>query len=53
MIKFSNNNSKYDLEERTAKFAERVIDFVRAIKLDAVNRRIVDQLVRSSKSNKS
>jgi len=36
---------KYDLEERTAKFAEEIIDFVRTIKQDAVNRRIIDQLV--------
>ena len=36
---------KYDLEERTAKFAENMIDLVRPIKQDAVNRRIIDQLV--------
>ena len=44
------NNKKYDLEERTAKFAESVIDFVRTIKQDPVNRRIIDQLVGSSGS---
>ena len=36
---------KYDLEERTVKFAEQVIDFVKTIKEDAVNRRIISQLV--------
>ncbi|KKU57247.1 MAG: S23 ribosomal protein [Parcubacteria group bacterium GW2011_GWA2_47_12] len=44
------NNGKYDLEERTAKFAECIIDFVRTIKQDAVNRRIIDQLVGSAGS---
>src|SRR3989338_5167775 len=41
---------KYDLEERTARFAEEIIDFVRTIKQDVVNRRIIDQLVGSSGS---
>jgi len=50
MTQFSNNTKQYDLEERTAKFAERVIDFVRTIKQDAVNRRIIDQLVGASGS---
>lgn len=45
MIQFSNETPKYDLEERTARFAEEVIDFVRTIKQGAVNRRILDQLV--------
>jgi four helix bundle protein len=41
---------KYDLEERTAKFAENVIDLVKSVKLSPVNNRIVDQLVGSSGS---
>lgn len=44
------SNNKYDLEERTAKFAEDIIDFVKTIKQDAVNRRIIDQLVGSAGS---
>jgi len=43
-----NNNKgskKYDLEERTAIFAEEIIDFVKTIKIDAVNSRIINQLV--------
>jgi len=43
MIEFSKD--RYDLEERTARFAETIIDLVRSIKVDAVNRRIIDQLV--------
>jgi len=33
---------KYDLEERTAKFGEAIIDLVRSIKVDAVNKRIIE-----------
>ncbi|MEK7124103.1 MAG: four helix bundle protein [Patescibacteria group bacterium] len=42
--------SKFDLEERTDVFAENVIDSVRSIKCDAVNTRIITQLVGSSGS---
>ncbi|MBI4653220.1 four helix bundle protein [Candidatus Kuenenbacteria bacterium] len=48
MIQLSNN--KFDLEERTAKFAEEVIDFVKIIKINAVNQRIINQLVGSAGS---
>lgn len=41
----------FDLEERTAKFGEAVIDFCRAIKQDAITRSIIDQLVRSGTSS--
>ncbi|MBI2023012.1 four helix bundle protein [Candidatus Giovannonibacteria bacterium] len=44
------SNQKFDLEERTAKFAEEIIDFVRTLSIDVVNRRIIDQLVGSSGS---
>lgn len=47
---FSNPPRKYDLEERTAKFAESIIEFVRTIPQDAVNRKIIDQLVGSAGS---
>lgn len=45
MNQLSNKNIKYDLEERTAKFAEDIIGFVRTIPQDAVNHRIIEQLV--------
>jgi len=47
MNQLSNKKEKhlYDLEERTAKFAEKLIDFLRTIKQDAINRRIIEQLV--------
>ncbi len=44
MNQFS-SNKKYDLEERTAKFAEEIIDFVKTIKENAINNRIISQLV--------
>ncbi len=42
--------SRYDLEERTARFGEAVIRFVRSLRLDQVSRVLVSQLIRSSTS---
>ncbi|MFH1048823.1 MAG: four helix bundle protein [Patescibacteria group bacterium] len=48
MIQFSNNkNKEYDLEERTAKFAENMIEFLKTIKRDDINRNIISQLARA------
>lgn len=41
---------EYDLEERTAKFGEDIIDFVRVIKKDEVNKPLISQIVRSATS---
>jgi four helix bundle protein len=41
---------EFDLEERTAVFAEEIIDLVRSIKIDAINSRIITQIVGSSGS---
>jgi len=41
---------KYDLEDRTAKFGEDVIEFCRNLKQDAISRPIISQLIRSSTS---
>lgn len=38
-------NGKYDLEERTALFGEKVIKFCREIPRSELTRRIIDQLV--------
>ncbi len=43
-------NSKYDLEERTAKFAERARSFVRKLPRTVTNYEDVKQLIRSSGS---
>jgi len=42
--------NNYDLEERTAKFGEDIIDLCRGIKQDVVTRPIISQLVRSGTS---
>ncbi|MCI0449948.1 MAG: four helix bundle protein [Chlorobi bacterium] len=44
------DNKKYDLEERTAKFGEDVIVFVKSIKVNEVNRPLISQSVRSATS---
>lgn len=44
------NKKEYDLEDRTARFAESVISFVRKIKITAVNKRLIEQIVGSSGS---
>ena len=41
---------RYDLEERTATFGERVIRFVKTLSQDSINNILVDQLVRSATS---
>lgn len=44
------NTKNYDLEERTAKFGESIILFVKTIKHSTTNKILVSQLVRSSTS---
>jgi len=41
---------KYDLEERTAKFGEEVIDFVQKLPKNAINISLISQLVRAATS---
>src|ERR1700746_3383557 len=43
-------NRVYDLEERTARFGEAVIDFAKSIPQDAVTNRIISQLVGAATS---
>lgn len=44
------NKKKYDLEERTAAFAENIIDFVKTLKITPLNIRVIEQLIGSSGS---
>jgi four helix bundle protein len=44
------NNKKYDLEERTARFGESIIEFVRTLSKDKVNDALISQIVRSATS---
>ncbi|MBU4272255.1 MAG: four helix bundle protein [Planctomycetes bacterium] len=46
----TDKNRKFDLAERTACFGERIVVFARTIKLDAVTRPLVTQLVRAGTS---
>lgn len=41
------NDKKYDLEERTAKFAENVLMFLKMIQETTINKPIIIQLVRA------
>lgn len=43
-------NTKYDLEERTAKFGERVVRFAKMIPVNSVTQRIIPQFVASGTS---
>ena len=42
--------NKYDLEERTARFGESVIDFCKSVKVTIITRPLIDQLVRAATS---
>lgn len=42
--------TNFDLEERTAKFGENVIGFVRKIKRDEITKPLIDQIVRCATS---
>jgi len=42
--------TEYNLEERTARFAENTIDFCKKVKITPINNSIISQLVRSSTS---
>ncbi len=49
----TNQNQKpkiFELEERTAKFGEDVIKFIKTLKQDLVNKSIISQIIRSSTS---
>jgi len=50
MAQFTNNKKKYDLEERTANFAENIIDLMKKIPQDCINQRLISQLVASGGS---
>jgi four helix bundle protein len=41
---------RYDLEERTAKFGEKIIEFVKRIKKDETSQPLISQIVRSATS---
>ena len=44
------NTKQYDLEERTAKFAEAVIELMKKLSQDSINKRMIEQIVASAGS---
>jgi|SRR3989344_4312598 len=46
----TNDERKYDLQERTAKFGERVIEFAASMKDSPINRPLISQLIRAATS---
>lgn len=46
----SNSENKYDLEERTGKFGEEIVDFCRKAKRDPIIFPVLTQLIRSATS---
>ena len=42
--------NKYDLEERTAKFGENIIIFCQSVKINTINRSLINQIIRSGTS---
>jgi four helix bundle protein len=44
------NTTKYDLEERTAKFGENMIGFLKTLGKNDINRPLINQIVRSATS---
>lgn len=45
-----NSNNKFDLEERTAKFGESVIDFCIGLEKNEITKPLISQLIRSGTS---
>ena len=43
-------NNNFDLEDRTAKLAEMIINLVRKIKITPINKRVIEQIVGSGGS---
>jgi four helix bundle protein len=49
-IQNKNDKNKYDLEGRTAMFGEKVIEFVKLLPRNEINRPLISQVIRSSTS---
>lgn len=49
-VQSSNEKKKYDLEERTAKFGEEIIQFAKTLPRDTITIPIISQLVRAGTS---
>ncbi|MFZ2189383.1 MAG: four helix bundle protein [Candidatus Magasanikiibacteriota bacterium] len=45
-----NNKKQYDLEERTAKFAENIINFAKTIPINEITKNLILQIIKSGTS---
>lgn len=50
MTEFSNKNKKYDLEERTARFAEEIVELCKKMPENIITIPIIDQLLKAATS---
>ena len=50
MKQVQKNENKWDLEERTAKFGEDVINFIKTLPRDEITRPLITQLIRATTS---
>src|SRR3989344_4725146 len=50
MIQLPNKSKEYDLEERTARFSEEIIGYLKQVKRDDINKNIIVQLTRAATS---
>jgi len=50
VLKMNRDKKQYDLEERTAKFGEDIIEFCKTLQKNIINRPLIDQLVRAGTS---
>lgn len=46
----NSNSRKYNLEERTAKFGEQIIEFCKKLIQNSINKSLISQLIRSATS---
>jgi len=49
-VQNSRKKKVYDLEERTARFGENIIDFVKTLPRNVINNQLISQIVRSGTS---
>jgi len=49
-IQNPNNKTKYDLKERTLKYSREVINFVKQLPNNSINKPLISQLIRSATS---
>ncbi len=49
-VQISNDKKAYNLEERTARYGEEILMFMKTLKRDDINRPLISQIIRSGTS---